>query len=234
MQNSTENRVYAGFFVRLAAYLVDLFVVGFGLLLIKLPLWGIFVGFSSDIISREFIFSYSFMDIICYVLSAAYFILMTYQTGSTLGKKLFHLKVISSEDRDLTLFEVAFRETVGRFLSAFILYAGYIILVADKEKRGLHDRLSDTYVIYSHVKEIRVYTPIYEKVDEVKYYPGQSQFQVMPSSGSSAGQQDVQGVQGQQEQGQDMQEQDAQTQEVQTHEVQTQSDVVQSNSTENE
>lgn len=192
MQNSAENRVYAGFFVRLAAYLVDLFIVGFGLLLVKIPMWGIFVGFSSDIISRDFIFSYSFMDVVCYLLSAAYFSLMTYTSGSTIGKKLFHLKVISSEERELTLFEVVFRETVGRFLSSFILNAGYIILVADKEKRGLHDRLSDTLVIYSHVKEVRVYTPVYEKVDEVRYYPGQSQFEVMPSSGSTQRTQDLQ------------------------------------------
>ena len=39
MQNNTENQVYAGFFVRLAAYIIDWIIVGCALLVVKFPLW---------------------------------------------------------------------------------------------------------------------------------------------------------------------------------------------------
>ena len=75
-----------------------------------------------------------------------YFILMTYFTGSTLGKKLFRIKVIASDARKLSLWTVIFRETIGRYLSKIIIYIGYVMMLPDKEKRTLCDR-----VIYSDV-----------------------------------------------------------------------------------
>ena len=56
----------------------------------------------------------------------------------------------------MTFFEVAYRETVGRFLSGLIVCVGYILVALDKQKRGLHDLISDTCVVYYHEK--RVYT----------------------------------------------------------------------------
>ena len=39
MQNKTDNLVYAGFFVRLAAYLADMVIVSAALLFVRLPVW---------------------------------------------------------------------------------------------------------------------------------------------------------------------------------------------------
>jgi len=159
MQNEESGRVYAGFFVRFAAYIVDSLIIGAGLLLIKIPIWFATAG-TDHLLGREFIFEYSVLDIVYYVLRVCYFALLTYYTGATLGKKLFHLQVISSEDRKPTLFEIAFRESVGRFLSRLIVCAGYIMVGADKRKRGLHDILSDTYVVYEHKVSVAVPAPI--------------------------------------------------------------------------
>ena len=63
------------------------------------------------------------------------FILLTYFTGATLGKRLFNIRVISVEERRYTFFEVIFRETVGRFLAKIILCAGYIMVGLDKQKK---------------------------------------------------------------------------------------------------
>ncbi len=160
MQNKTDNLVYAGFFVRLAAYLVDLLVVGAVLFVVKVPIWITTLGYPDNIIVKDVIFNYSIADILYYLLKVIYFILLTYFTGSTLGKKLFHIKVISSENRNMTFFEVTFRETVGRFLAALIIYVGYIIAGLDNKKRGLHDILSDTNVIYYHEKKVHLNTPV--------------------------------------------------------------------------
>ena len=160
MQNSTDSQVYAGFFVRLSAYLIDWVIVGAALLMIRIPVWIASLSGTADFLLWDFIFQYSVYDIVLYLLKVAYFVLLTYFTGSTLGKKLLQIRVISTENRKPTFFEIVFRESVGKFLSALILYVGYIMIGADKTKRGLHDILSDTYVVYYHQKTVAVPAPI--------------------------------------------------------------------------
>ena len=63
----------------------------------------------------------------------------------------------------MTFFEVVFRETVGRFLSALILSIGYIMIAVDKQKRGLHDILSDTNVVYYHEKKVYTHADVHYK-----------------------------------------------------------------------
>ena len=138
MQNNTENQVYAGFFVRLAAYIIDWIIVGCVLLVVKFPLWIATVASPDNFIVKDFIFSYSVKDIVLYLLGVLYFILLTYFTGATLGKRAMRLRVVSSEQRKMTLFEVAYRETVGRFLSKIIIFIRY------------------TRVVYYHVREVEI------------------------------------------------------------------------------
>lgn len=150
MQDNGDNLVYAGFFVRLAAYITDMAIVSVVLLAVRIPIWFSRIFNSQNILVRDFVFKYSIADILFYVLTATYFVLLTYFTGSTIGKKLFNIKVICAEERKCTFFEILFRETFGRFLSKIIIYIGYIIAGADRQKRGLHDLLSDTCVVYCH------------------------------------------------------------------------------------
>ena len=99
-------------------------------------------------------------DIVLYLLQVIYFILFTYHTGTTLGKRALNLRVIRTDDEEkLDLFTVIYRETIGRFLSGLIICIGYLIIGIDKEKRGLHDILCDTRVIYA--KKVKVY-PVYQ------------------------------------------------------------------------
>ena len=148
MQNKANEQVHAGFFARLAAYLIDSLIVGVVLaVVVRFPVWISTLIVPDNIVVRDFIFEYSIKDIVIYVLSALYFIVLTYKTGATIGKQALHIKVVSAEDRKLTLFEVIYRETVGRFLSALMLYAGYCIIGLQREKRGLHDLMCDTQVV---------------------------------------------------------------------------------------
>lgn len=161
MQNRPDNRIYAGFFVRLAAYIVDTIIVWAAMLIVRIPVWVTTISSPDNFLVKDFIFQYSIKDILFYIMQAAYFILLTYFTGSTLGKKLFQIRVVSAEDRKMTFFEVTFRETVGRFLSALILSIGYIMIAIDKKKRGLHDILSDTNVVYYHEKKVYTHADIH-------------------------------------------------------------------------
>ncbi len=163
MQSNGNERLNAGFFVRLAAFLLDSLIVWVALLIVRVPIWISSIANPDNIVVRDLVFSYSIADIVYYVLGVMYFIILTYKTGATIGKRVLHLKVVSTENRDLTLWEVMFRETVGRFLSALVADAGYIMIGIHKKKQGLHDLMSDTEVIYYHEKSVYVDAEVHVK-----------------------------------------------------------------------
>ena len=149
MQNKIE-KPFAGFLVRFFAYITDMFIVGILLFGFKIP--AIIQSFSNPngFFVRDVFFNYTFYDVIAYVLTSLYFILMTYYCGATIGKMLLRIKVVSIEDRDLKLSEVVVREIFGKYLSALIIFIGYLMIIPDEQKRSFHDRIADTRVIYVH------------------------------------------------------------------------------------
>ncbi|MBR0410787.1 MAG: RDD family protein [Eubacterium sp.] len=143
-----KKRVYAGFFVRLTAYLIDKLILCVPLLVLRAVIGIISLNVTDGLLTKDIIFSFSAVDLILYFAGVAYFILMTYGAGRTIGKRLMKIRVVSKDDRKPTLFEIFFRETFGRFLSSVVLCIGYLIIGAGDEKEALHDHLADTRVIY--------------------------------------------------------------------------------------
>lgn len=200
MQNSYSNQVdsnitakitYAGFWSRLAAYMIDSILVFFGLLIVRLMMSGIMALLSNTPLGGNVLFHYTLKDIVLYIGQVLYFILCTYFTGTTVGKRAMNLRVISAkEDEKLTLLTVIYRETVGRFLSAFVFCIGYIMIGIDKEKRGLHDFLCDTRVIYA--KKVKIY-PVYQQTQTTyaAYSRGISSIQQMPQEDSNKPKDDI-------------------------------------------
>ena len=167
----TQKVVYAGFWARLSAYLIDLVLVWMGQLLVRLVLFLMFGFFwEQNPLDWTFLFQYTFRDAILYGAGVTYFILCTYYAGATLGKKALNLKVVSAEGSKLSFLDVLYRETIGRFLSAFVLGIGYLLVGLTNEKKGLHDILCDTRVVYE--KKIPTYAngdinKRYRQVDSV-------------------------------------------------------------------
>ena len=83
MQTNTKDQVYAGFFVRLTAFLVDMIIVNAALLVIRIPMWILSLNSPDNVLVRDFIFQYSITDIVCYLLTVLYFTLLTYYTGGS-------------------------------------------------------------------------------------------------------------------------------------------------------
>lgn len=147
---------FAGFWVRLAAYLLDSVIVFFALIVVRLAVSGFMAAVKGTVLGGNILFQYDLKDIILYVAEALYFILCTYYTGTTLGKKAMNLRVVRADGEEkLGLLTVIYRETVGRFLSSVIMGIGYLMIGIDKEKRGIHDILCDTRVVYA--KKIKVF-----------------------------------------------------------------------------
>jgi len=118
---------YAGFWIRVGAYLIDavlIYVLTFLLTLIHESLvW------------------------IAYIASILYFPLMessNYQ--GSLGKKWLGLRVVDEQGERIGLGR-AFGRFFSKILSGIILYIGYIMVAFTERKQGLHDKIVGTYVV---------------------------------------------------------------------------------------
>ncbi len=150
MLNQDSNPVYyGGFFARLAAFCIDTILVGIVLLFVHIP--ALFLGGSP--LYQPVLFQFSILDIVVYLLGKVYFVLLTYATGSTLGKRALSLRVVAADEEKLSFWNVLYRETIGKYLSAAVLHLGYLMAGIDGEKRALHDMLADTRVVYIFHKE---------------------------------------------------------------------------------
>ncbi len=165
MQNNYDNQradegvTYAGFWVRLAAYLIDSVIIFFMLLVVRLAMSGVMSVLYGTAVGGNILFSYTLKDIVLYLGQVLYFVLCTRFTGTTPGKRAMNLRVICvDESGELDLFTVLYRETVGRFLCSISICIGYLIIGLDREKRGFHDMLCDTRVVYG--KKVKIY-PVY-------------------------------------------------------------------------
>ena len=148
MRNSFE-RVPAGFWIRAAALALDSIIVWAVCLFIRLPI--ALGNLFSDMEIPTVLFQYDLVDVICYIISTLYFTFLTGRTGGTLGKKAMGIEVIRADNGEKIGFWLAlYRETVGRYLTA-IGNIGYIYAAADDQKRGFHDLLSGTLVVYQEV-----------------------------------------------------------------------------------
>lgn len=148
MQNHMENKVYAGFFVRLIAFVIDSLIAAIAVSAVTTPLSFAASG-GADFLKANLIFHYSFLDVLNYVGVAVYFVLLTYFTHSTPGKAAMRLEVITVE-KEWTIWNVIYRETVGRFFSS-LLCIGYFAVLVSHKKQAFHDMLCDTYVVYKGV-----------------------------------------------------------------------------------
>ena len=158
--NGNLQWVSAGFVVRLVAYTLDVLIVGIGVSVIKAPFWIGSLLLQAPFWSRNLLFQYSLLDIIGYLSGVIYFILMTYYSGNTLGKKIMNLRVVSGKSNHMTWMQVIYRETIGRFLSGVIYGVGYLLILGDPDKRALHDRLADTKVIYAKKIHVNMRQPV--------------------------------------------------------------------------
>ncbi|MGX7109604.1 RDD family protein [Facklamia miroungae] len=133
------NEVYAGFWVRLAAYIVDFVLIS----LISTILTNIIGEMNKDILWGNLPL---FFNLIIYCL---YFFLMTLTLkGQTPGKILFDLRVvpINSQVHKLNFSTLMIREVFGRVIFYFVPFIALILIFTKKHQHPL-DMLTDTTVI---------------------------------------------------------------------------------------
>ncbi|MBN1548981.1 MAG: RDD family protein [Syntrophaceae bacterium] len=154
------GQVYGGFWRRLAAFMVDSFIIYF--LTTAVFMIGMFaLGVSSVFdgielgggqmmtammrIAMLFNMLYLFMCMVYFT----YFIGIC---GRTPGKMLFGLKVIRDDGEPLN-FGVAFLRWIGYLISSLPLNLGFIWIAFDRRKQGFHDKIAGTLVITDKKQE---------------------------------------------------------------------------------
>lgn len=133
---ATSGVVYAGFFQRLVATLIDgvLLAVGSGILS------GVF-GLMGDA-------GRTLASLVTMVLGYAYYVYFISHRGQTLGKQAMGIRVQNMETgQNLDVVSAILREVVGKFISALVLLLGYFWMLWDDKKQTWHDKIAKSVVV---------------------------------------------------------------------------------------
>lgn len=133
-----EKRLqYAGFWIRLGAYLIDavlLWAINFLIAFVVASL-----GKGPELIA----------SLISFIINLFYFgIMESSEHQATLGKMAVGIKVGDRSGGQLTLAN-ALGRYLAKIISGITLCIGFIMIGWDEKNQGLHDKLADTYVFYN-------------------------------------------------------------------------------------
>jgi len=142
-----ENQEYAGFWIRVAASLIDSVVF---VLVFAIPLT---VIYGADYWTSEETVKGTWDILITYV--APIFITVWFWTKylGTPGKMALRLKVVDSKTGQAISTPKAIGRYLAYYISALPLLLGFIWIGIDKKKQGFHDELAGTVVVRDLAKE---------------------------------------------------------------------------------
>lgn len=81
------------------------------------------------------------------VITLGYYILLTAAFGATLGKMALGMKVVDESGQKAGVLKVLIRETIGKIVSAIVIFLGYIWILFDDKRQGWHDKIGGTFVV---------------------------------------------------------------------------------------
>lgn len=137
--------VYAGFWIRVLAYIIDGALIGMIRGIVLMPFGFNMMGYRHGM--SPWIFAYAGQaNLMSLALGIAYFAFFWTQYGATPGKMVLGLKVVTPEGGLISLGQAVGRY-FGQILGWITLGIGFIMAGVDDEKRALHDRLAGTRVI---------------------------------------------------------------------------------------
>ena len=167
LRQTQSGKHYAGFFVRLVAYIIDNAIVGVlcGIILFIMSrvnfidlakIQELAGALLDDPTSAEAINNllnapgmWEF-TLICSILQAIYFIFFTGKFSASPGKMLLKLRIESAQGERLS-WGIACVRYMGSIFTQFTLTLyglGYLIVCVDPKRRALHDWIARTRVVY--------------------------------------------------------------------------------------
>lgn len=124
-KKTQTSKKYAGFGVRLMAFLIDVIVLG-----VVSSMFGRLIPFYARPL----------------VGALYYVVLWVNWNGQTIGKKAMALKVVREDGKPVTYTEAVIRY-LGYFVSGLPLLLGFFWVIWDEKKQGWHDKIAKTLVV---------------------------------------------------------------------------------------
>jgi len=159
---------YAGFWIRLAAALIDFLILLAGLYIlycvISQSFFWIFpnvprvISIFGDVacgapLSAGVIWLSATILLALLVAGTVYFVACGAASGQTVGKVSMSIKIIRTDSSPLDL-RYSFIRFLGSVLCVATLGIGFIMVAFDSHKQGMHDKMADTYVVKLPVKQV--------------------------------------------------------------------------------
>ena len=149
---TADSTVYAGFWRRFVAVVLDVIFLSIAMFPIRmgLAMLGLGVGVSAvgggDPLRMLEAAYLSTASAVSFALAMVYHVYFISQKGATLGKMVMGVQVVTAGGGPVSV-----GRALGRYfacyLSGLILGIGYIVAAFDDQKRTLHDHICDTRVV---------------------------------------------------------------------------------------
>jgi uncharacterized RDD family membrane protein YckC len=127
---STTTMYFAGIGTRFIASIVDSIFLG------------IIGGVLGVVIGNE-----DSNTLISVLIGLAYYVIMIGSSGQTLGCRLMHIRVVTTDNGQVPGYGTATVRYLSSFISAFVLMLGYIWAFFNPQRQTWHDMIARTYVV---------------------------------------------------------------------------------------
>lgn len=144
--SNADVLIYAGFWMRFFAALLDFFLLGAAVILLLLALAGLIAISGRDHIVHNQLAMSIFLTIFIGFTIAYYVFTTSSEASATLGKRWLNIKVLDIHGNKITP-QHAFGRLMARSVSYLSCYTGFLIQPFTTRKQALHDLLARTIVV---------------------------------------------------------------------------------------
>jgi len=151
----THPIIYASFLSRVTAFITDIFMIGIPVSLLAMMVFGydqVNTAGAMDVVMQTQKATDNapspITTIAQLLISAIVYVTFWYKTGQTPGKKMARIKVVDAKTLKKASFMQLTLRFIGYYISTLTLFLGFLLPLVHKDKKALHDLLSQTAVIY--------------------------------------------------------------------------------------
>lgn len=175
LQEQAKQKRYAGFLIRAGAFVIDNLILSLvGAIILLIFSMASYIDLvAAQSLAEEFVKNptsveamQKLMEVpgmgtffsVWSIVQALYFIILHAKYSATIGKKIFHIHVETSNGENINWgFSVArYLSSIFTQLTSMFYGLGYLIVCVDPKRRALHDWIARTYVVHDPIKiEIR-------------------------------------------------------------------------------
>jgi uncharacterized RDD family membrane protein YckC len=134
---------YAGFWRRFAAFVIDAVIVSL-LIRVLLPYHDLSIW---NLDSRWYIIPvFALSNLIATAITIVYSVVFLAWRGQTLGKMVMNIKVLRGDGSNISA-GYALLRYLGYIICGLMLGIGFLWIIFDPRKQGIHDKIADTVVV---------------------------------------------------------------------------------------